>query len=890
MSSVIAIVKTVIGQVEVVSPGGGRHLVIEGDRIYRGEEVVTGLSGAVTLEVGKHEYVDLGRSSQWKDTERASPQSDLLHQMPNLESLHSWVMAGTDPTSTMPMSSSGLSIQTTAGGGSHTFVLLKETAGRVTPNVGYATTDLERASQSDEERTPGIFKDRAAEPVFDQSSPRNENLNITTEEDTPFDGVFSAQDPGGEPLTYIVDQPPSNGQLSLTTDGTWIYIPVANYNGSDSFTVVVTDAHGASSILTVHIGITPVNDAPLAQPDNATTREDTSVRIDVLANDTDPEGDVLSVTAANAGNGTVTINPDGTLDYTPAVNFSGTDTITYSITDGQGGTASSTVTVVVEAVADRPDLDFDDHTRPPTATGLTVETWTGLPLGTSGDGAAPDTLQSTIDAAGPPMSSRSTDLVFDPTVPVDTATKVSGLIFLEGGHTYTFGGQGDDSIRLIIGGAKVAEATWLENTGYFSGTFMPTESGYYTLELYQHNQRVDGSYLLVMADNGINAHIVGTSNTRIYHNIQELTDGGERLSELVGHQGLGYYKAFGRNEGNEDTAIPLSVINASLTDTDGSETLSLRIGHIPDGAMLSDGTHSFTAAANHNSVDVSQWDLGKLGFTPPANASGTFILEVSATATEASNQDSSTRTSDLVVKVHAVNDAPTISPLQTASTPMDTPFNGQIQANDLDHDVLSYTMKNGGGPSHGLVVIGDDGHYSYTPNSTYTGIDSFTLVVNDGNGGTAEQLISIDVAPSMTTNQSRIGDDSLLIGDQGHGAMFATSNDDPQPVSESNDSLIGTIGDDIFLWETGNASVAWQASDTGNAIVDFKAADLSDFLLSPAHDEIIGYLSVVPTTSVLQASNSGQMNASLSSYGVTPSEIVNVLVAGADPMIRTEPY
>ena len=68
------------------------------------------------------------------------------------------------------------------------------------------------------------------------------------------------------------------------------------------------------------------------------TAEDVALNnIDVLGNDTDVDGDPLSVTGASALSGTVTVNPDGTLNYTPNLNFNGTDTISYDISDGNGG-------------------------------------------------------------------------------------------------------------------------------------------------------------------------------------------------------------------------------------------------------------------------------------------------------------------------------------------------------------------------------------------------------------------------------------------------------------------------------------------------------------------------------------------------------------------------
>uniref|UniRef100_UPI0014216010 Ig-like domain-containing protein n=1 Tax=Thalassoroseus pseudoceratinae TaxID=2713176 RepID=UPI0014216010 len=93
--------------------------------------------------------------------------------------------------------------------------------------------------------------------------------------------------------------------------------------------------------------VTAINDAPIAVDDDATTDEDTPVVINVLANDSDVEGDTLTVSAVTPGtNGTVTINPDGTLTYTPAANFAGSDTFTYTINDGNGGSDTATVNVV----------------------------------------------------------------------------------------------------------------------------------------------------------------------------------------------------------------------------------------------------------------------------------------------------------------------------------------------------------------------------------------------------------------------------------------------------------------------------------------------------------------------------------------------------------------
>src|SRR5262249_25770058 len=111
--------------------------------------------------------------------------------------------------------------------------------------------------------------------------------------------------------------------------------------------------------------------------------------------------------------------------------------------------------------------------------------------------------------------------------------------------------------------------------------------------------------------------------------------------------------------GNEDTAIALS-ISPALTDTDGSEHLTLQVSAIPVGATLSDGSHSFTSTAGNTAVDVTGWALGSLTVTPPTNSDADFALTVTATSTEISNGDSASTVASLPVMVAALADAPTL--------------------------------------------------------------------------------------------------------------------------------------------------------------------------------------------------------------------------------------
>ncbi|MCV5743371.1 cadherin-like domain-containing protein, partial [Escherichia coli] len=151
---------------------------------------------------------------------------------------------------------------------------------------------------------------------------------------------------------------PANGTVSVNPDGSVTYTPNDNYHGTDSFTYIVTSG-GVSESTTVRVDVTPVNDAPVATNDNAVTDEDTPVTIDVLPNDTDIDGDKLSIESASVPEtqGTVEI-VDGKLVFTPAENFNGHAEIIYTVTDGQL-TDEAKVTVTVNPVNDAPTIKVD---------------------------------------------------------------------------------------------------------------------------------------------------------------------------------------------------------------------------------------------------------------------------------------------------------------------------------------------------------------------------------------------------------------------------------------------------------------------------------------------------------------------------------------------------
>ena len=143
------------------------------------------------------------------------------------------------------------------------------------------------------------------------------------------------------------------------------------FNGDATISYTVSDPFGLTDSAVHVVTVTPVDDAPVAEDDAAETPEDTPVTIDVLANDSDPDGDPLTVTEATSPDGTVEITPEG-LVFTPAENFNGPTTISYTVADPDGNESTATVAVDVTPVNDAPDA-VDDADETAFETAVTVD-------------------------------------------------------------------------------------------------------------------------------------------------------------------------------------------------------------------------------------------------------------------------------------------------------------------------------------------------------------------------------------------------------------------------------------------------------------------------------------------------------------------------------------
>ena len=196
--------------------------------------------------------------------------------------------------------------------------------------------------------------------------------NLTTDEETLVTHNLLTNDiePDGENLTLNINfiTPPANGSAFLLGSGFFSYTPNTNFSGIDTAEYEICDSGNPVLCDTAMIAITvnPLPDAPIAADDNETTPEDTPLNGDVLLNDSDPDGDNLTVTLpalVSPTSGTLLLNSNGTYTYTPNVNFNGTDTFEYEVCDSANPSQCDQAVVTI-TVSDSNDVPIANDDNP----------------------------------------------------------------------------------------------------------------------------------------------------------------------------------------------------------------------------------------------------------------------------------------------------------------------------------------------------------------------------------------------------------------------------------------------------------------------------------------------------------------------------------------------
>ncbi|MEJ2700909.1 MAG: Ig-like domain-containing protein [Sedimentisphaerales bacterium] len=189
-----------------------------------------------------------------------------------------------------------------------------------------------------------------------EDAPTANDINVEMKEDTSTEITLTGHDPEGDPLTYRVTAPPRHGKLSGEAPNL-TYTPDPNFSWLDSFSFAASDGKAEGKPGVVSIVVVPTNDPPIAREDTLKTQEDTPGTINVLANDVELDNEVLKIARVTQGaHGSVKLNANRTLTYTPRSEFHGDDQFTYTVVDQGGEMDTATVKVVVTNVDDPPKI------------------------------------------------------------------------------------------------------------------------------------------------------------------------------------------------------------------------------------------------------------------------------------------------------------------------------------------------------------------------------------------------------------------------------------------------------------------------------------------------------------------------------------------------------
>ena len=245
--------------------------------------------------------------------------------------------------------------------------------------------------------------------------------------------AVTAEDVDGDVLEYSLSLPGAPGFFVIEAETGQISVgPTPDFDlQTYNATVTATDEEGEIATIAVPITVTDVNDAPTAGNDDASVDEDKSVTIDVLANDSDPEGVALRVSVATQpANGLATVDSDETsseynhITYTPNANYHGTDPFTYTASDGELG-SDARVTVTVNSINDAPTFPADTAER-----SVLVTAVEGDPVGNpveATDVDEDDTLTYSLSGADAPSFEIDADgqITVSSSAILDTATDLT---------------------------------------------------------------------------------------------------------------------------------------------------------------------------------------------------------------------------------------------------------------------------------------------------------------------------------------------------------------------------------------------------------------------------------------------------------------------------------
>lgn len=605
-----------------------------------------------------------------------------------------------------------------------------------TPNPGFVGMDVFSYSASD-----GVLLSCPASVTIQVTEPNEPPVAVddeyTVAEDTVLtvdaaEGVLANDtDEDGDVLTAVLVDAPTRGSLDFQADGSFVYTPDENFNGTDTFTYLVTDGSLESDVATVTITVTPVNDAPVAQPDSYTVEADgvltVSAEMGVMENDFDVEGDSLTAQVDQfPANGSLEFNSDGSFVYTPDPGFSGQDSFAYFVSDGQDD--SDPQTVLIE-VTGPPLVDFI----------LTITALDEQPLSSTVPGGQFLLHVFVQDIGTPPR-----DGIFSPYLDVMFDAQ---LVSVSGPIAY------GPKYQVARSGTVDAETGLIDELGALAALGE---------EL--------GPDALLVAQIPFSAVAPGTAEFA-----------GDPADIQPAHEVVPI---------GEDSAVPVERIRygtASIEILEGerpdAEDDSYTVAE--DQVLIVSADEGVLANDSHPDEEplVAQLVSGPEQGTLELNADGSFVytpdLDFFGTDTftyVASDAAVQSDPATVTIEVTAVDDPPVAVDDQYQQPEINQPLVVDAQqgvlANDVDPD-SELTAELIEGPEHGTLTFNADGSFTYTPAQDFLGVDQFLYVAVGDEVPSEPATVTIEVgdldAPASISGL-------VFIDSNADGSWFVDSN------------------------------------------------------------------------------------------------------------------
>ncbi|BAJ00515.1 Ig-like domain-containing protein [Shewanella violacea] len=575
--------------------------------------------------------------------------------------------------------------------------------------------------------------------------------SVTLDEDASVTVPVLANDSDvdGDSLTVTV-QSSVNGTASVTALGLVLYTPNANFNGADSLTYTIEDGNGGSASAVLSIFVSSVNDQPLAMNDTASLDEDTSIRVHVLANDSDLDNDLLVVTAQSASHGDVTVGLDGSISYMPEQDFNGVDSVTYSIDDGHGGTAQALLTITVNAVNDLP-VAVDDYAY------------------VTEDGSVTFSVLS-----------NDTDVDNDVlTLTLNAASNGSTINHNDGSVSYTPDANfnGSDSVQYSVSDGQGGEA---QAVIYLNVTAV-NDAPVAEVDLISMEEDTSLNFDLLLNDTDVEFSLNPASaelldlpqhmSVRVVNGVVTLTPD----ADFNGSDSLTYRVSDGEGKASNIAVVTIEVAAVNDAPRPEPDFVSVDEDITSDIEVLAndiDIDDSGESSLDIHSVVVVQAPLhgqltnvdGVLSYHPDSN----YVGSDSFSYTVADMIGAVSQASLVTLNVQGINDAPVaVSDSFTSDEDLGISFNVTTNDTDIDSQLAPESVSIFSAPTHGVVSISATGELTYTPNADYFGDDSFSYTVKDAEGavslpGTVSvSLASINDAPRLDDDMAQLMEDGV---------------------------------------------------------------------------------------------------------------------------------